>query len=132
MRLIRLLKKDLAREMATWVSRDFISVAQARAISASYGVDYDDAQTRSGAYTVLLALGYLFLGVAVIILVGHNWEDIPRAARMGGLIGVTALVHLLGLRQYLRDNVGHAIALFLLGNILYGAVSYTHLRAHET
>lgn len=121
MRLIRLLKKDLAREMATWVSRDFISVAQARAISASYGVDYDDAQTRSGAYTVLLALGYLFLGVAVIILVGHNWEDIPRAARMGGLVGVTALVHLLGLRQYLRDNVGHAIALFLLGNILYGA-----------
>ena len=63
MRLIRLLKKDLAREMATWVSRDFISVAQARAISASYGVDYDDAQTRSGAYTVLLALGYLFLGM---------------------------------------------------------------------
>ena len=121
MLLIRLLKKDLAREMATWVSRDFISVAQARAISASYGVDYDDAQTRSGAYTVLLALGYLFLGVAVIILVGHNWEDIPRAARMGGLVGVTALVHLLGLRQYLRDNVGHAIALFLLGNILYGA-----------
>ncbi len=121
MRLIRLLKNDLARESAEWVDEGIISTAQAEQISRRYGVDYHQIQNRSLGYTVLVGLAYLFIGLAVITLIGHNWDEIPRALRMGGLIAITLAVQGLALRRYMAGNEGGAIALFLLGNMLYGS-----------
>ncbi len=121
MRLIRLLKNDLARESAEWVDEGIISTAQAEQISRRYGVDYHQIQNRSLGYTVLVGLAYLFIGLAVTTLIGHNWDEIPRALRMGGLIAITLAVQGLALRRYMAGNEGGAIALFLLGNLLYGA-----------
>ncbi|MEN8169735.1 MAG: DUF2157 domain-containing protein [Pseudomonadota bacterium] len=121
MRLIRLLKNDLARESAEWVDENIISTAQAEQISQRYGVDYHQAQSRSLGYMVLVGLAYLFIGLAVITLLGHNWDEIPRALRMGGLIIITLIVQALALRKQLAGQEGGATALFLLGNMLYGA-----------
>ena len=98
MQLIRLLKNDLARESAEWVDEKIISTAQAEQISQRYGVDYHQAQNRSLGYMVLVGLAYLFIGLAVITLLGHNWDEIPRALRMGGLITITLTVQALALR----------------------------------
>ena len=61
MRLIRLLKKDLAMEASTWVDSRLISADQARAICRLYGIDYDTIRSGSTAHRVLAALGILFI-----------------------------------------------------------------------
>lgn len=121
MRLLRLFKRDLARETATWVERGLISQDQARSICAQYDIDYDDASEQAGGYRLLVSLGYLFIGLAVITLLGANWEDIPRGLRMAGLLTITVATHGLGLRAYVAARQSSAAQLFLLGNLFYGA-----------
>ena len=121
MRLIRLLKKDLATEISTWVERDLISIDQARAICRVYGVDYDEIRSRSTAYRVLVVLGFLFIGLALVTVIGANWDAIPRGVRMGGLLALTAGTHAVALRHHLSDRTSLATGLFILGNLFYGA-----------
>lgn len=121
MRLIRLLKKDLAQEVSSWVDERLISKDQARSICQRYDVDFDDIQNQSGAYGLLLSLAYLFIGLALITLLSANWEEIPRAVRMGGLLTITMATHALALRFYLEGKEPRAVALFFLGNLFYGA-----------
>lgn len=63
MRLIRLLKRDLAKEMASWVAKDLITTAQAQSICREYDIDYGSAEDHSLGYRLLVSLGYLFIGV---------------------------------------------------------------------
>ncbi len=121
MRLIRLLKKDLAREITRWVEKEFISVNQAETICDDYGVDYHRQDESSMGYHVLVGLGFLFIGLAVITVIGANWVDIPRAVRMLGLIGLTLIVNLMGLYAYQQDKKASAVRWFFLGGLLYGA-----------
>jgi uncharacterized membrane protein len=119
MRLIRLLKNDLAKEAAEWVENELISLSQAEQICQQYDVDYHQVKNHSYGYNVLIGLGYLFIGIAIIILIGANWDDIPRAVRMGGVISLTMLIQGLGVLKYFKGN--GATAVFLLGNMFYGA-----------
>ena len=121
MRLIRLLKKDLAAEMSTWVDGELISANQARAICRQYGVDYDEIRNRSTGHRVLVFLGFLFVGLALITVIGANWESIPRGARMAGLILLTAGTQGFAVRLWLSDRRLLATGLFVLGNLFYGA-----------
>ena len=121
MRLIRLLKKDLATEASIWVDRQLISVDQARAICRFYGVDYDAIRNRSTAYRVLVVLGFLFIGLSLITIIGANWDAIPRGVRMAGLLVLTAGTHGLAMRMHLSGRTSSAVGLFFLGNLFYGA-----------
>ena len=121
MRLIRLLKKDLATEISTWVDQQLISVDQARSICRLYGVDYDRIRSRSTAYRVLVVLGFLFIGLSLIAVIGANWDTIPRGVRMAGLLVLTAGTHGLAMRQYRSGRTSPAVGLFILGNLFYGA-----------
>ncbi len=121
MRLIRLLKNDLARETDDWVAQGIIDQGQAEQICAHYGVDFHQVRNRSLGYNVLVTLAYLFVGLAVITLLGANWENIPRGLRMGGLVILTVVVQAFGLRKYLRGDPDGAATVFFLGNLLFGA-----------
>lgn len=121
MRLIRLLKKDLAKEISTWVDKELISADQAESICRLYDVDYDSIQSRSTGYRLLVSLGYLFIGLAVITLLGANWDEIPRALRMAGLLTLTVGTHGFALKFYLTKKESSATGLFMLGNLFYGA-----------
>ena len=121
MRLFRLLKKDLATEASTWVDKQLITVDQARAICRLYGVDYDAIGSRSTAYRVLMVLGFLFIGLSVITVIGANWDAIPRGVRMAGLLVLTAGTHGLAMREHLSGRTSSAVGLFFLGNLFYGA-----------
>ena len=121
MRLIRLLKKDLATEISTWVDQQLISVDQARSICRLYGVDYDRIRSRSTAYRVPVVLGFLFIGLSLITVIGANWDTIPRGVRMAGLLVLTAGTHGLAMRQYRSGRTSPAVGLFILGNLFYGA-----------
>jgi len=121
LRLIRLLKKDLTREISGWVNKDLLTAEQARAICHEYDIDFDAAKDDSGGYQLLVYLSYLFIGLAVITLIGANWDQIPRGVRMGGLIAVTALCHTIGIIRFRTDRSSSAAGFFLLGNLMFGA-----------
>ena len=121
MRLIRLLKKDLAKEVSEWADDGLISPQQARDICARYDIDYDTMSHQSLGYRLLIVLGYLFIGLSVITLLGANWDEIPRMLRMLGLLVVTATIHGVAIRAYAQGQKANATGLFLLGNLFYGA-----------
>jgi uncharacterized membrane protein len=121
MRLIRLLKNDIAREAAEWVEESLISEAQAESVCERYDVDYHQVNNSSLGYNVLAGLGYLFIGLAVITILGANWDDIPRAVRMGGMIALTLLTQGFAIRKYLAGDHAGAAGIFILGNLFYGA-----------
>ena len=121
MRLIRLLKTDLAHEVSSWVDKDLISKDQARVICNEYDMDFDRLDESAKGYKVLVALGYLFIGLAAIVLIGGNWDAMPRELRLFGVLAVTTITHGLGVRAMLRDQVASATGLFFLGNLFYGA-----------
>lgn len=121
MRLLRFLKRDLAREASLWAQDGIISDEQAAQICQRYGIDIKEQQSQSYGYYVLLVLGYLFIGLSLIVLIGANWEDIPRALRMGGLISVTVAINLLGVWRYRQGDERAAIGWFFLGGLSYGA-----------
>jgi uncharacterized membrane protein len=121
MGLLRLLKRDLQSETRGWVEDGIISESQAEVICHRYGIDYHSRAQHSFGYYVLLALGYLFIGLAVIVLIGENWETIPRAVRMGGLIALTLACNGVGLLAWQWHRPGLSILWFFLGGLMYGA-----------
>lgn len=121
MRLTRLLKSDLARESTDWVAKDIITETQAEEICRQYGIDYHQNKDRSVGYTALIVLGYLFIALAVITLIGANWNEIPRGLRMAALVGMTLAVQSVALWKYKSGAHDSATNLFLLGNFFYGA-----------
>ena len=69
MRLIRILKYDLCREVAAWVGEGLISTEQAESICSRYGVDYHNLSRRSYGYQVLVVLGCLFISLSLTPIV---------------------------------------------------------------
>ncbi len=120
MRLIRLFKHDLAREILEWTEKGLITPDQAQAICSTYGMDLDTISRHRRAYWLLILLGYLFLGLAVITLVSANWDQIPRGVRMGGLILITLFTQGTGLYSHTRGRETAATGLFFLGSLFYG------------
>ena len=121
MRLIRLLRNDLGHEIRAWVRDGIIREDQAIDLCQRYAIDYHDDRQHAFGYQLLMALGYLFIGLAVITLLSANWDDIPRALRMGGLVTATIAIQALGVRAYLMDRPQAARLTFFLGNLMYGA-----------
>jgi uncharacterized membrane protein len=121
MRLIRLLKRELAKEATDWVDKGIISSSQAELICARYGIDYNNQSRRSFGYFVLIAFGYLFVGLALITLLSANWDEIPRSTRMFGLILVTLSVNIFALNKFRNGEKTAAAGYFFLGGLFYGA-----------
>lgn len=120
MQFLQLFKRYLQRESHSWVKEDLISESQAESICQRYGINYHDTSQRSFGYYVLVTLGYLFIGLAMMTLIGENWDIIPRAVRMGGVIAVTLLINYFGYFHWTRNNTGASISLFFLGSIMFG------------
>ncbi len=120
MGLIRLFKHDLAMETRTWVKKKIITQDQAVELCQTYGVDFHNITQKSKGYWVLVILGYLFLGLALMTLIGANWDSIPREVRMAGLIGLTLSTHLMGLFKIRRGRQRAGIGFFFLGSLFYG------------
>lgn len=105
----------ITTESQRWVDADIITPAQAEQICALYPVD--DGRRGHGVLTIL---GYVFIALALITLIGANWNEIPRAVRMLSLVLLTLGTHGFALRRLLQGQRHSAIPLFFLGNAFYG------------
>ncbi len=119
MRLIRLLKQDLSREIEEWVDEDIITASQQAKLLQRYGIE--PGSTSSLGYQMLVGLGLLFAGLSLITLIGANWEDIPRYVRTLALITLTAGTQLYGYLLFRAQQETKAVGVFFLGNLFYGA-----------
>ena len=122
----------LNEETAIWTKEGLIGEAQRERILARYPAN----ETGSNRMTfVLRALGVLTLFAAILLVIGHNWEDLSRVGRMA--VVVTGLIALqsIGLSYLIRGRTQGA-TLGLLGScLMYGAaIALTgqifHLDAH--
>lgn len=73
MRLIRLLKNDLAKEAAEWVKEDVITLKQAETICERYGVDFTQAEADPQVTTYSSPWDFCSLG----------WRSLPFLVRTG-------------------------------------------------
>lgn len=122
MRLIQLFKKELSREARTWVRDELVSELQANSILARYGTSLsDDTDKNSFGYYLLMSLGVLFIGLALILIVSHNWDEIPRSIRTGSLLLLTLVTNTIGIKLFLSQRTRAGIIWLLFGGISYGA-----------
>lgn len=120
MKILRLLKHDLAREVLRWEAKGLVEQAQADKILSEYGLDRAHVGDRSFGYGTLVTLAVLCVGLAVILVVGHNWEDIPRELRTAGLIAVTLAMNVGSAVLLRRERPFAAHAALFAGTILFG------------
>ena len=119
MQLLGLLRRELRTECREWVADGDISAEQGNRILARYGTSLEDSGDGSLAYKVLVGIALLFVGMALLLLVSANWEDIPRAVRMLGLVGTTLALNAVGVYQHLKREAG--LGWLFVGSISYGA-----------
>ncbi len=122
MKLLRFLKRELAGESVEWVRDGIVERAQAEKILARYGAKYPaDGKNKDRGYLILMSLAALMVGVAVIIVIGANWDEIPRWARMGIMLAMVAVTNGLGFYKYKKGETGAAGVILLLGSLFFGA-----------
>jgi len=78
MRLIRLLKGELAREARSWVDKDIVSVSQAEQICALYDADFSgqSAVSRGHRFLGICFLGWLLL--LLLVLIGMRFPELSE------------------------------------------------------
>lgn len=121
MRVMRLFKGELVREVRGWIDEGLIEPAQGEAILARYDRSLSEMEKPALGYRVLSALAVLCGGAALLLLLSHNWDELSRAGRMLGLIGFTALLNGMGLLRWVRGQRDNAVLWLFAGGIAYGA-----------
>lgn len=121
MKGFRFFRQDSVREVKAWVEDGVISPEQGEAILQRYGASWQDAEGHSFGYFLLTAMAALFAGLALILIMSHNWDDIPRMARMLGLILLTLAVNLQGARVFLAGREQAGVIWLFFGGLCYGA-----------
>ncbi|MDM8523021.1 DUF2157 domain-containing protein [Desulfococcaceae bacterium HSG8] len=124
MKLLRLLKRELSAEAASWVDQEIITAEQAGRILRLYGTELPSGERKPLVYYILLSIAALFMGLSVIVLVSANWDHIPRGVRMTCLIAITLLANSAGLSFFKAGKIPLARIWFFLGSIIYGATIF--------
>ena len=107
----------IRRAIRNWYADGDIDEATARRLLGRYGAGLDDPSP--SAVGPALAVAGLFLGLALLLVVSANWEQLPRWLRLAGLMSLTALLNGVGVARYLRFSAG--AFWLLLGGFAYGA-----------
>ena len=116
---------QLRQEVEAWQRDGTVSAEQGRAILARYPetpAGCEAARRRQRLVVGLSILGAVLVGLGVITFFAANWNEIPRAVKLGALIAGVVLSY--GSAYFLWQRLGYAtvgIALALLGCITYGA-----------
>src|SRR5918999_5450029 len=89
----------LQEELSLWQRDAIVTEQQAGRIADLYEVAGELAERgRSRAVFVLMAAAATLVGLAALLLIGYNWNDLSRESKLGIVLGVVGLTHLIGFR----------------------------------
>ena len=127
----------LREELEAWRAQAILSEDQGNRILDLYEAPSEIIERqRSRAVFTLMAVAGLFVGLAVLLLIGYNWEAMPAGLKLSVIFGALIGTHTGGF--YLRYTQGVIIAselVFFLACLFYGAgiwlvAQIFHLNAH--
>ena len=124
-------RQRFERQLERWQAQGWVSEAGAKAIRT----DVDQHAMKFGLAGVLAVLGATLLAFGVMMFVGANWQDMPRLARLGLLVGSMWAAYGLAAWLYVRDHPAFGHAAVLLGSAIFGAsimliAQMYHLEGH--
>lgn len=135
--LSRAVRQWLEAETPRWLSRRLLSESQLTSILALYeGRAQADRSSGQRFLKIMMGLASLLTGLAALLLIGSNWDEIPRASKLLVIFGSVAATH--GYAFYLSARSGRSTGtdtLHFLGCLLFGAgiwlvAQVFHINAH--
>ena len=134
--LPRPIRAWLQTALSDWQQQGILSSEQAERIQTLYPPEPDAPGKQNRILYVLGAMAAFLFGAALLLVIGYNWNEMAREAKLGIMLAGTALVHGLGFWFHRRMAwpLAGEIAHFL-GCIVYGAGIWLvaqayHLDAH--
>ncbi len=127
----------LAGEVGSWKSESIVSADQAKKILGLYETSSDESQRKQSILlSTLMGLAALMVGLAVFLLIGYNWDEIPRGGKLILILGTIAATYA-GAFYAERRSTGKWMVdvLLFLGCMFYGGGIFLiaqifHLNAH--
>jgi uncharacterized membrane protein len=112
----------LAAEMQAWRSEGVLADDQPGRILALYETPQDATlRQHSVAMFALMSVSALLVGLAALLLVGYNWEAMPKPAKLAVVFGVISATHGMGFwLRYVRQAKRLSEVVFFLGCLFYG------------
>lgn len=127
----------LIAALRLWQTKQIVTAEQAERILGCYEAEDEVARrTQKTMVFVLMSMAAFLLGLAVLLVIGFNWSEFPREAKLAivlvGVIGTHALGLYLRYRQMMA-GLGEVVS--FLGCLGYGAGIWLvaqayHLSAH--
>src|SRR5439155_1864733 len=110
-------------ELEVWRQHGIVSFEQAGKILDLYESTTEVAdRQRSRAVFTLMSVAALLVGLAVLLVIGYNWEDLPSPVKLALIFGVLLGTHAAGFwLRYRRQARTLSEVVFFLGCLLYGA-----------
>ena len=127
----------LLDELSVWRRDAVVTDEQAQHIAGLYdGAGEMAERGRSKAVFVLMAAAATLVGLAALLLIGYNWNDLSRDIKLAIVLGVIGVTHALGFSlRYNRNSPALSETVFFLGCLFYGAgiwlvAQVFHIQAH--
>jgi uncharacterized membrane protein len=127
----------LLDELSLWRRDAIVSEQQAQRIADLYeGAGELAERGRSRGVFVLMAAAATLVGLAGLLLIGYNWNDLSREIKLAIVLGVVGLTHAIGFTlRYQRNAAALSETVFFLGCLFYGAGIWLvaqafHINAH--
>jgi hypothetical protein len=127
----------LREELEAWQAQAILSEDQSTRILDLYEAPSEIVERqRSRAVFTLMAVAGLFVGLAVLLLIGYNWDAMPAGLKLGVIFGALIGTHAGGFfLRYMRGARTASELVFFLACLFYGAgiwlvAQIFHLDAH--
>ncbi|MEX2015729.1 MAG: DUF2157 domain-containing protein [Candidatus Hydrogenedentales bacterium] len=113
----------LHEEAQRWRDQNILAPEQSARILDLYegSAEIADRQHSRALFT-LMGISALLVGLAALLLIGYNWEAMPRAVKLAIVFGVIIATHATAFYlRYKRDAETLSEVAFFLGCLFYGA-----------
>lgn len=127
----------LTEELNAWGDEGIVTPNQAQRILELYESPTQVADRQhSRAIFTLMGVSALLVGLAVLLLIGYNWEAMPRLVKLAIIFGMIAGTHAAGYHlRYRREARQASELVYFLGCLFFGAGIFLiaqifHLNAH--
>src|SRR5215210_8040269 len=96
----------LLDQLNVWRQNEIVSEQQTQRIADLYeGAGELAERGRSRAVFTLMAAAATLVGLAALLLVGYNWDQLDRLTKFGMVLGTIALTHAIGFSLRYGRNV---------------------------